>query len=124
MSGTMKQSLEPLTTVTFAVATIASIGNGRKSHFWDASWLNGVHPKDIVLSSLTSPEGKIARLQKTWKMITGSLKSTPEAAYLYTILLKFSTIWERLQNVQLVLDTLDTITWKFTSNGSYSASSA
>ncbi|KAE8777580.1 hypothetical protein D1007_49543 [Hordeum vulgare] len=37
---------------------------------------------------------------------------------------EFATLWEKLQGVVLDHDTQDTITWKFTDNGSFSTSSA
>jgi hypothetical protein len=57
-------------------------------------------------------------------MTIESLKSTPEVAYFYNIILKFPpfVIYSKMCN--LVLDNPDKIIWKFTNNGSYSASSA
>jgi hypothetical protein len=31
----------------FAAATKVTIGNGKKAPFWEASWINGMRPKDI-----------------------------------------------------------------------------
>jgi hypothetical protein len=32
----------------FLAATNVTIGNGKKALFWDASWINGMRPKDIA----------------------------------------------------------------------------
>jgi hypothetical protein len=32
----------------FYTATTISLGNGRRTPFWDASWLEGKSPKDVA----------------------------------------------------------------------------
>jgi hypothetical protein len=48
----------------FYASTTITLGNGEKTPFWKAPWLNGLKPIDIAPSYTTSPLGKIGTLRR------------------------------------------------------------
>jgi hypothetical protein len=105
-------------------ATKITLGNGQKTPFWHAPWLEGKMPKDIA--------PKIFKLckRKTW---TGAnalhdnewiRKLSTEATLSIEHITQFVQLWVLIQNVHLNEDMEEEIYWKLTSNGEYSMASA
>jgi hypothetical protein len=99
----------------FYAATTITLGNGRKTPFWNALWLEGKTPKDIA--------PKIYELckKKNWKVSQALQddewirKLSGEAALSIEHLTQFVQLDEHVE---------DDIVWKLTGNGQYSAASA
>jgi hypothetical protein len=108
----------------FFAATTITIGNGCKTPFWHAPWLHGKSPKDVA--SLIFASSK----RKNWKVAQAMIdeawvqKINIEGPVTSNHLLQFMDLWVLINNVQLEVDVEDTIVWKFTESGTYSASSA
>jgi hypothetical protein len=66
----------------FAVATIVTIGGGKKVFFWEAPWLIRRCPKDIAPSYSNSPNTRNASSTRRWKITFGLHKSTCKMALL------------------------------------------
>jgi hypothetical protein len=107
----------------FAAAITVTIGNGKKAKFWESSWLNGMHPKDIApkifeLAKRRNCTVKRA-LENEWWVSNINLQNGLTVEHI----VQFSYLWEELQHVQLHDDTTDSIHWKFGKDDGYTASS-
>jgi hypothetical protein len=100
------------------------VGNGRRVKFWADKWLHGSAISDLVptLCSLVSARTKKrqtvaeALCNRRWvRSITGTLSVQAIEEYLH--------LWNLLSEVQLT-DGEDSFTWRWTSDGCYSAKSA
>jgi hypothetical protein len=108
----------------FYAATSITIGNGAKTPFWHAPWLDGRKPKDIaplIFQISSHKKSKVAQAMKnniwTSRIALGNnftLEHLSQCAHL----------WGLLQNVDLQDDVEDNITWRLMANGDYSAKSA
>lgn len=106
----------------FQASTIIHIRNGQKAKFWTDSWLEGCTVKELA--------PLIFRLAKRrTKCVSLELQNNHWMSGLHTI----TTIKEidelvqlggKLQNVALLHDIPDDITWKWNENGQYSTKSA
>jgi hypothetical protein len=108
----------------FYAATTIALGNGRKTSFWYAPWVDGKMPKDIA--------PKIFELckRKNWTVAQALLnnewilKLRTEATLSLDHLSQFVLLWALIQRVHIVENVDDDISWKLTANGQYSAASA
>jgi hypothetical protein len=111
----------------FATATTVTIGNGDKAIFWESTWLNGMHPKDIApkifeIAKRRKCTIKIALENDFWVShinIQGGLSVEHT--------MQFYTLWEMVQLIHLDISTTDSIRWKFCNDNTvkeYTASSA
>jgi hypothetical protein len=96
----------------FYAATTISVGNGEKTLFREVPWLNGAAPKDI------EPLVYVISLRKKWnikKSLTNDAwiaKINMNANITMEHIQQFVTLWALLQEINLVEDLIDTITWK------------
>ncbi|RCV20137.1 hypothetical protein SETIT_4G032100v2 [Setaria italica] len=105
----------------FRVSTMVCVGNGTKAKFWQSSWLAGKAPMDFApnLYKLAWRKQRTVQEELTnhnwtrglWRMTTVQEMS------------EFVVLWDLVQNVQLS-DQGDSISWKWTANGQYTAKSA
>jgi hypothetical protein len=104
----------------FYAATTITLGNGQKTPFWHALWLEGKMPKDIA--------PKIFELckRKKW-MVANALRDNEwirkldtDATLSIEHITQLVQLWVLIQNVHLNED----IHWKLKSNGEYSTASA
>jgi hypothetical protein len=108
----------------FLRATKITVGNGAKTLFWHAPLLDGKSPKDIA------PLIYEVSKRKNWKVAQALL----DGAWVMKIkldghitmehLTQFVYLWALLSNIHLEEAVEDTIVWKITENGLYSAASA
>jgi hypothetical protein len=109
--------------VIFAATTI-TLGDGRKTPFWHAPWLQGKDPKDIAPKIY-----KICK-RKKWKVAQALhndewiRKLADGATISMEHLSQFVQLWALIQNVHLTENVEDDIVWKLTANGQYSTASA
>jgi hypothetical protein len=105
----------------FFVSTVISVGNGCNTPFWEARWLHGVSPRDLAPNFY-----KQARL-KHWTVDKGlyNLKWIKNVRQLNTeeLLDEFILLFTTSGDIHLTQEA-DTIFWKWTASGQYTASSA
>jgi hypothetical protein len=109
--------------IFYAVTTI-SLGNGRKTPYWDASRLEGKSPKDVaprIFELCKRKKWTVAQVLQDNEWIT---KLSTEATISIEHLIQFLQFWALIRNVQLNDELEDDISWKLTSNGEYSTASA
>jgi hypothetical protein len=108
----------------FYAATKITLGNGRKTPFWEAPWLDGRSPKVIAPLIFESS------MRKNWKVAQALAndawvnKINLEAAFSWAHLVQFVDLWTLINNIHLVENVEDSIVWKLTESGLYSAASA
>uniref|UniRef100_A0ACD6AK31 Uncharacterized protein n=1 Tax=Avena sativa TaxID=4498 RepID=A0ACD6AK31_AVESA len=108
----------------FAAATTVIVGDGEKVLFWEASWLDGMRPKDVApLIFEISRKKKCSVLCALHNDFWVSQINTQNGLSLEH-LEQFYKLWEKLVNVSLHPQRPDAISWKLTNDGLYSAKSA
>lgn len=108
----------------FNAATKITIGNGKKALFWISKWLQNQSP--CVMAPTIYQTSK--RKNRTVK---DALTNNQWVADLQPALFsssqhfaEFINLWTMISEVELQPETDDQITWRFASNGQYSAKSA
>jgi hypothetical protein len=108
----------------FYASTTITVGNGKKTPFWEAPWLGGRKPKDIAPLIFDTSR------RKRWN-VNQALNAN---AWVSNIKLgddfsmdhfaQFIDLWVLCQDMHLVAAVDDDITWNLTASGIYSAKSA
>jgi hypothetical protein len=108
----------------FYAAITISLGNGKKTPFWDAPWLNGIAPKDIAPKIFESSKRKKCKVDQA--IVNGAwiANINIDNTFSKTHLAQFIELWLLVNGVQLHTGVEDSIVWKLTSNGQYSAALA
>jgi hypothetical protein len=108
----------------FYAATTITIGNGRKTPFWHAPWLEGRAPIDIA--PLIFEISKRKKVSVAQALLDGSWvrNINLEATFEWEHLSQFLDLWVLISNVLLHEEVDDEISWKLTENGQYTAASA
>ena len=108
----------------FAAATRVTIGNGEKAKFWSDPWLEGCCPKDmapLIYSISTSKNATVSKaLYNNWWIS----KINMDEGLTVDHITQYIALWGKLENVHLAPDEPDSIVWKLSNNGCYSAKSA
>ena len=108
----------------FYASTTITVGDGAKTHFWEAPWLHGRKPKEIA------PLIFCASLRKNWTINQALLnnvwvrKIKMDEGFTMQHVLEFFDLWTELQSFTFDASTEDSIVWNLTPNGEYSAKSA
>jgi hypothetical protein len=99
----------------FYAATTITLGNGKKTPFWHAPWLDGRKPKDIA------PLIFEASKRKNWPVF----QALDDNAWIRKVCLEqLLMINHIIQDVNLVANRDDDILWKFKESGLYMTKSA
>ena len=117
----MPVHLNPIERALFQLCTTITIGNGARTNFWHDRWLDGEAPKDIAPDCFRWAWRKnhsvaAALTARQWMRGLHRMNTEPAAR-------QFVVLWNRLQQVRLA-DQEDMVSWRFTADGTYSASSA
>jgi hypothetical protein len=108
----------------FASSTKVTIGTGKKALFWEATWLEGMRPKDIAPLIFDRSKRRKCTVHKAMENDFWVAQINTHDGLSVEHIAQFYTLWEMLSNVHLDMDAMDKITWKFTNDGCYSAKSA
>ena len=105
----------------FRASTVVTLGDGAKASFWQSSWMQGQAPMDIFpdLFKLAWRKNKSVKEEvhnQNWVRGLWRMQTVEEMA-------NFVKLWDLVQEVQLN-NKPDSITWKWTSDGNYTAKSA
>ena len=108
----------------FAAATKVTSGDGQKASFWESPWLEGFRPKDIAPKIFEISRKKGASVATTLR--DGHWINQIDYHNDLTLehLQQLLALWEKLLNVIIRPGVKDTILWKLTNDGQYSARSA
>jgi hypothetical protein len=108
----------------FYTATTIVLGNGRKTPFGEAPWLDGRIPKDIAPKIYECCASKNWTVSQALHEDAWIRKLKLDEAFSSEHITKLVELWSLVNNVQLQDEVDDDILWKFTNNGHYSAASA
>lgn len=107
----------------FAAATSVTVGNGCTAMFWNSSWLHGLRPRDIAPSIFDLSRKKNCSVQQALASNLWISNIDISNGLTLTHVQQFADLWEKISTVTLAEDVEDSIIWKFTKDGKYSASS-
>lgn len=108
----------------FEACTTLTVGNGRKTSFWHSAWGGGTCPKHIAPNIYNISRGKHKTLAEATHNNKWVTDINIHAGITTQHLSEFILLWRLLTTVTLQAQQEDTICWKFTKNGQYSAASA
>lgn len=105
----------------FAACTSISLGDGNLVSFWNHRWLDGNAPKELAPDLFRMVRSKRLTVREAlsggaWMRGLRNINSS-------AMMDSFIDLWIRVQNASLI-PRPDTISWKLTANGEYSAKSA
>ena len=108
----------------FYAATSITIGDGATADFWEASWLSGQRPKQMAPHIYSISRRKKWTVQQAlanhrWIGQVDIARITSASD-----IQEFALLWYQIQAVHLNPSSPDSIVWKFTDSGTYTASSA
>lgn len=108
----------------FATTTKVTIGNGRKAYFWESNWVGHQLLKYLAPALYNHSKGKHrtvcdALVDNQW---IRDIRHELNLALVHEFIKVYQQIWEG--EITLTDKTEDTILWRQTNNGKYSAKSA
>jgi hypothetical protein len=103
----------------FYAATTIAVGNGRKTPFWEAPWLDGRKPKGIAPLIFASSKRKSWNVNKVLEDNAWVRMINLDESFTTDHLSQFVGLWVKLQGVHLHEEVADDISWKLTANGQY-----
>ena len=108
----------------FYVATTISVGNGRKTTFWDAPWINGLKPKDTAHLIYLASQKKKSKVANALHADSWIAKIKLDDNFSFAHVEQFVDVRLKLRNVHLNEEMEDSIVCDPSPNGEYSAASA
>jgi hypothetical protein len=124
MNGIWRQSLglvletcAPLDVDLFTAATKVTIGNGKKALFWEASWINGMRPKDIAPLIFDLLKHKKCTVAKALEVNFWVSQINNQDGLSLEHIVQFAKLLEALDGVHLQNKVTDTIIWNLTKYG-------
>jgi hypothetical protein len=108
----------------FYASTTIMLGNGEKTPFWKAPWLNGLKPIDIAPLIYNISTRKNWNVKKAMTNQGWISKINLAAEFTLQHIRQYISLWVKLSEVTLQEGIDDAITWNLTDNGHYSSSSA
>jgi hypothetical protein len=108
----------------FYAFTKIVVGNGMKTKFWDAPWLNGSKPKDIVPLIYAEFKRKLWMVNKATINDEWIAKINITGDLTFAHMGQFVDLWINLHDFPFDENVEDTISWTLTEDGEYSADSA
>lgn len=105
----------------FFASTEIMVGNGKNTPFWEAKWVNGAAPRDLAPNLYKREKYKYRTVHKeiqnfNWIRNLHNIDSQ-------TLMEEYVLLFSALATVTLTQEE-DQISWRWTANGVYSASSA
>jgi hypothetical protein len=100
------------------------VGNGEKTPFWKAPWLNGVKPIDIAPLIYEISTRKNWKVNKAMSNRGWISKIKLDMVFSIQHIRQYISLWLKLSEVTLHEGVEDDITWNLTGNGIYSSTSA
>jgi hypothetical protein len=96
----------------FYAATTITFGNGRKTTFWHAPWLDGRAPKDIAPKIFEASKCNKWTVAKALQEDSWIVKIKLENSATWEHIVQFVELWTLINNVHLEIEVEDSIVWK------------
>lgn len=116
---------EPAAQAMFDNSITVQLGDGNKAEFWTDRWLDGRKVSELApnLVRAVAPRTRDTRTARE-ALQDNAWVDDVEGALTSEVIMKFVTLCNLLETVNLHSDTEDIVRWRWTSSGQYSASSA
>jgi hypothetical protein len=106
----------------FRLSTRVTVGDGHCANFWESAWIDGKAPRDLAPNLYKLAWRKNNTVEDdlkdmNWTRVLWHMSTVDQMS-------EFVLLWGLVQEVQLVPDQPDTISWHWTTNGQYSSKSA
>lgn len=106
----------------FAASTVVIVGDGKLARFWTLSWIGGRTPKAMAPSLFKKSKRKNLTVQKAlidnrWISHVTPLVTSQEIR-------EYVMLWEEVSQIQLRENVQDSIRWRWTVDGEYTAKNA
>jgi hypothetical protein len=108
----------------FYASTTITLGNGKKTPFWKAPWLNGNRPIDIAPLIYNISTRKNWNVKKAMANNGWISKIKMDVEFSIEHIRQYISLWTMLAEATVRDDLEDEITWNLTESGTYSSSSA
>jgi hypothetical protein len=108
----------------FAAWTTIVLRDGKKTSFWDSGWIQGRRPKDIAPTLFQASRKKKRSVYDAQSNNNWIHNLSFNGQVTNDLLDAFVELWSLVQAVHLQPQQEDTIIWKLTKSGTYSATSA
>jgi hypothetical protein len=108
----------------FYAATCITLGDGKKTPFWHAPWLDGTKPIDVAPLIYESSKRKNWKVAQALHQDAWIAKIDLQRTFYLDHFMQFVDLWTRLTTIHLNPGVSDEISWKLTANGLYSTKSA
>jgi hypothetical protein len=108
----------------FYAATCITLGDGKKTPFWHAPWLDGTKPIDVAPLIYESSKRKNWKVAQALHQDAWIAKIDLQHTFSLDHFMQFVDLWTRLTTIHLNPGVSDEISWKLTANGLYSTKSA
>jgi hypothetical protein len=105
----------------FYAYTKIVVGNGMRTNFWEAPWLDGSKPKDIAPLIYVESKRKKLTVNKATTHDAWITMIHIAGDFTITHMEQFVDIWVKLQHYYFDEDLEDTISWMLTDDGQYTA---
>jgi hypothetical protein len=106
----------------FAASVIFHLGDGERLSFWSDCWLDGMCIKEMapnLFKMCTRKKLTIAQAMLDQRWTRHLKRDLPHLAVIEMV-----AVWEKLQGVALQPGTPDSVSWRWTADGTYTAASA
>jgi hypothetical protein len=106
----------------FNASTTVMVGNGKRAELWNSSWIQGQAPRNIAPSLFKKAKRKNITVAKAlannnWIRLCSPFTGEGEFS-------EFASLWQAIGSMQELNGLEDNISWRWTTDGQYSASSA
>jgi hypothetical protein len=108
----------------FYAATTITVGNGLKTPFWFAPWLEGKNPIEVAPLIFASSKRKNWKVAQALHENAWVNKVDFGEDFTFEHLSQFIELWSLIQNFHLNENVEDEISWKLTESGHYTTKSA
>jgi hypothetical protein len=105
----------------FIASTTISIGDGAKTSFWHAAWVQGQHPKDMAPAIFDILRKRTRTVNEAFAEHTWIKDINLPAPITVVHLQQFVELWSIMHAIVFWQGTLDKITWRLIESGEYSS---
>lgn len=105
----------------FRTATKVALGDDSKAKFWESSWLDAIDPKDIVLEIFELSRNKCGTVASALRDDHWITLIDTRAGLSLVRFEQFVALWNKLLHITIQPGVQDTIHWKLSSDGAYTA---
>lgn len=120
----LHDTVEPKVLAMFRISTTMTVGDGKRTSFWEDKWIEGRSIAELAPSVIRAVGPRIRKTRTVFDALHNYAWVRDITGARTVLILEYLDLWELIRTVQLQPDLQDKVSWKWTANGSYSAASA